>query len=469
MNMANDKNFIAKLIFEMKDYIVPVIGEDAFIVKSDSGQEQTLLEFVMEHFANIGICSSDEAVKWSRMGYYGLTLLQKRYDGLPAFDGLVRNLINEASGRLSVKKYIIDFIDEFKFPLIITTNPFEILENSLSVPYKSVYFRPDNNLREENIHDSDRTVYHIFGQAGMNGRWVYNEYELLYFMRHINKCSVNDSSLMQYLTEHGCQLMFLGSILPDWTFRLLMFPLQEDTINRSNLCNRRNSKRVFGYWLDPRTESDAFENFLCDMDYQSETDVEKILSLSVDEMRQRNNSIKILENIDRDFDVFVSYASEDEDIAKKVCSAIDKTGHLAWFAPSCLRGGDRYWDVIRDAVRRSRYFVSVITGNFIRKMLDYNINEKGLHTEVNEIAVHDFLTNTSVLNKKSIPLIVEGEVYMNSSGHSKLPITASMIETISSPHYIGRGLPEILYHEHQMITVDRENVMDLVESFKRAL
>ena len=186
-------------------------------------------------------------------------------------------------------------------------------------------------------------------------------------------------------------------------------------------------------------------------------------------MRQSNNSIKILENIDRDFDVFVSYASEDEDIAKKVCSAIDKTGHLAWFAPSCLRGGDRYWDVIRDAVRRSRYFVSVITGNFIRKMLDYNINEKGLHTEVNEIAVHDFLTNTSVLNKKSIPLIVEGEVYMNSSGHSKLPITASMIETISSPHYIGRGLPEILYHEHQMITVDRENVMDLVESFKRAL
>ena len=467
--MNNDKIYMANLIFEMKDFIVPVIGEDAFIFKSDSGQECTLLEYVVNYFAERGLCNIDEVQELARMGYYGLSLLEKRYNDLPTFDNLINNLINEMSDQISIKKYILDFIDEFKFPLLITTNPFNILENTLAVHYKSMYFRPGNHFKEENIISSENTIYHIFGQARSNDRWVYNEYELLYFMRHINKCSVNDSALMQYITEHGCQLMFLGSILPDWTFRLLMFPLQEDSINKSNLCNRRNNKRVFGYWLNTHKESDAFENFLCDMDYQSEAEVEAILNMAVEQIRQKNRSIENIETEDQDFDVFVSYASEDEDIAKKICAVINITNHTAWFAPVYLRGGDSYWEVIENAVKRSRYFVSVITGNFIRKMLDYNVNEKGLHTEINEIAVRDFLRNEKTLAKKSIPIIIENEVYTNPSGHSSLPITASMIETISAPGYIGRGLPEILYHEHQMITVNRDNLMNSIELIKKAL
>lgn len=469
IHMNNDKSYMANLIFEMKDFIVPVIGEDAFIFKSDSGHECTLLEFVVNHFAEAGLCNIDEVQDLAGKGYYGLSLLEKKYNDLPTFDNLIKNLINEMSDKISIKKYILDYINEFKFPLLITTNPFNILENSLAIRYKSMYFSPENHFKEENIISSEKTVYHIFGQARSNDRWVYNEYELLYFMRHINKCSVNDSALMQYITEHGCQLMFLGSILPDWTFRLLMFPLQEDSINKLNLCNRRYNKRVFGYWLDNHKESDAFENFLSDMDYQSEAEVETILNMAVERIRKKNKNIENFETEDKDFDVFVSYASEDEDIAQKICTVINKTNHTAWFAPAYLRGGDRYWNVIENAVKRSRYFVSIITGNFIRKMLDYNVNEKGLHTEINEIAVRDFLRNEKSLAKKSIPIIIENEVYTNPNGHSSSPITASMIESISEPNHIGRGLPEILYHEHQMITINRENLMNSFDLIKKAL
>ena len=98
--MNNDKIYMANLIFEMKDFIVPVIGEDAFIFKSDSGQECTLLEYVVNYFAERGLCNIDEVQELARMGYYGLSLLEKRYNDLPTFDNLINNLINEMSDQI---------------------------------------------------------------------------------------------------------------------------------------------------------------------------------------------------------------------------------------------------------------------------------------------------------------------------------------------------------------------------------
>jgi len=61
--------------------------------------------------------------------------------------------------------------------------------------------------------------------------------------------------------------------------------------------------------------------------------------------------------------VFLSYASEDVDVARRICGALSVAGVEVWFDQSELRGGD-VWDYkIRQQIRDCALFVPIISAH----------------------------------------------------------------------------------------------------------
>ena len=61
--------------------------------------------------------------------------------------------------------------------------------------------------------------------------------------------------------------------------------------------------------------------------------------------------------------VFLSYASEDAEAAKRICDALRAGGIEVWLDTSELRGGDAWDRAIRRQIKACALFVPVISRN----------------------------------------------------------------------------------------------------------
>ena len=61
--------------------------------------------------------------------------------------------------------------------------------------------------------------------------------------------------------------------------------------------------------------------------------------------------------------VFLSYASQDAEAAKRICVALRGAGVEVWFDQSELRGGDAWDQNIRRQIKECALFIPIISAN----------------------------------------------------------------------------------------------------------
>jgi hypothetical protein len=61
--------------------------------------------------------------------------------------------------------------------------------------------------------------------------------------------------------------------------------------------------------------------------------------------------------------VFLSYASQDAEAAKRICDSLRAAGIEVWFDQSELRGGDVWDRQIRQQIHDCRLFIAVVSAN----------------------------------------------------------------------------------------------------------
>jgi TolB-like protein/tetratricopeptide (TPR) repeat protein len=79
--------------------------------------------------------------------------------------------------------------------------------------------------------------------------------------------------------------------------------------------------------------------------------------------------------------VFLSYASQDTDVAQRICTALRGAGIEVWFDQSELRGGDAWDRKIREQIHDCRLFIPVISANSERRDEGYFRREWSLAVE----------------------------------------------------------------------------------------
>lgn len=319
------RRIIISDMVKKRNSIIPVIGEDTIVYKDKgTGKEIPFQEFIFNEFQkkypHVDVSDSD-SVSMKERGYYGLSLMSQYYERRFLDD--IMDFVNENRSCIMLKDEVFDFLVTFNFSIIITSVCFDIIEQQLKgkiESFKSIWY--SLNKDNKSLLADKRCIYHIFGQAKDCSNWVYDENSLLTFLLSNNDKDCRAKGLTDFLKNNGKILLVLGCNLPNWLFRFLWQPTQIE--------NNDNFRKSHGFWINKEKPEDSFENFLKKMHFSADEQVKEILVEATNLLKTEIEPSPPIEP-EEDFDVFISYASEDRQIAPAIFEALKNINVNAWF------------------------------------------------------------------------------------------------------------------------------------------
>lgn len=368
-------------IFDYRDIIVPVIGDNCFVYNSGNG-EIPLQEFIVNTLTDGKMISEDLLAQMKTRGYYGLTLLKKHCYPYPSketqdskFKLGYKRAIEGNKSNIHLNEMIKAFLQSFRFPVIVTTNCFKLIESELPF-YESVSF-PSLDGNRENLNKNQNTVYHIFGLEANGAEWVTGEEQLLSFVHRLHGDGATDLKNFINANNNKKALFVIGSNLPDWLFRFFLYPITDIANNR------------VGYFLSSSNKiEDSLANFLEEIsyDYDVNEHLEDVLQQAIalfpsPESKETNNR-RVPHN--KEYDIFISYASENNDIAFKIRDVLHNKYNLnVWLDTKQIVDGN-YEKRIIDGINNSAYFMPIVTKEYIMKHSLIGTSYKDVNDIVND-------------------------------------------------------------------------------------
>lgn len=449
ISQEETRRIIISDMVKKRGTIVPIIGDDTIVYREKkSGEEIPLQEFILREFQkkypHVEVSDTD-VISMRERGYYGLSLMSQYYERRFLDDFM--DFVNDNRSGIKLKDEVLDFLVTFNFPIIITTVCFDIIEQQLKGKiegYKSIWYR----LNKENSTLPARCVYHIFGQAKDGAKWVSDEDLLLSFLLSHNHKDFGANGLTDYLKENEKKLLALGCNLPNWLFRFLWQPTQTGRTG--------SMKTTQGYWINKEKPEDSFENFLKKKNFSADEQVKEILedatkSLQEELLREaEERSAEI--DAEEHFDVFISYASEDRQVATVIFEALRNMNVKAWFddrGKGEITPGSPYWEKIRNGIQHSAHYMPIITGKWMEKMTSTSsLKEETLMAKDWLAECRKSDSPVQLKSNYSIPVIVDGSEY------NEVKITNGYIEQFGSMNV----LPKTLFFHIDMISFDGKDL-----------
>lgn len=308
-----DIDKLASDFIDISSHIIPVIGDGAMYYNCDNDQTIPLLQYIINRFQKdfpqIQIPCNNRA------DLFILTCISHEID-TSVFEGKYVRYINDArkAKKIELDPLVLDFLTVFHFPVIITTSCFTYIEEAInkqlsSSKYKPVIYNPKDN----NSNKLDNSIYHLFGNAEDRfSDWVYNEDVLLEFLHNLHSSDHSCKNLREYIIKSKSTMMILGCDLSDWLFRFLWYRMGYPEKERT------------GYWLNNNLNIEL-SYFLKNISYSSINTVNEFLTKTTALKRKEIAEEIIYDKLDQ-YDLFISYAGEDEKIAKKLYENIQAMG-----------------------------------------------------------------------------------------------------------------------------------------------
>lgn len=429
-------------IYDYRDIIIPVIGNNCFVFNSGS-EEISLQEFVVNTLTEGKNLDQNLLVQMKTRGYYGLTLLKKHCftNKENKFKLEYKRAIDTNKDKIHLNGTIKQFLQVYQFPVVVTTSCFKLIEFELP-QYKSVSF-PSAEGNQAKLNGKQRTVYHIFGLEANGAKWVTGEEELLNFVHELHGDGATD--LKKYIkADNRMKALFvIGSNLPDWLFRFFLYPMTD--INNNEV----------GYFLSSSDSiEDSFMNFLDDIsyDYDVNANLENVLQRAtslypISDTIVANNT-RVQHN--KEYDVFISYASENRELACGIRDALhDNYGLNVWLDQKQIVDGDYEKRIIR-GIKNSAYFMPIVTKEYILKHKPIFCSYKTIEDIVNDSKLEFVQMETLIAEKHrkelqritySLPIVIPSPIGENGT------LDFDMIEKKYAESCL---LPENLFRRQQM-------------------
>lgn len=349
--------------------LIPIVGEEVFFVREGNVSTPLRSYIVERFFAKFSDkkernYSEGEIEGMKKDGYYGISMLRNAFKDISDFEFYYSTIVNEIKKEIYVHPTVASYIQTVRPPLILTTSPFKLLDDCFP-DYKSLWYYP---AEEANFKDiSVPTICHIFGKAGeCNVKWVVGEEELLDFLHAWNNGKSLDNNFISRFQEQG--LLVLGcASFPNWIFRFLWYPLGKGCVKneRGFLLGNKTALKDHSEKEEETIVSTnmSFAEFLKRINYEKYEDLYKSLNTAIEQFKQDNR-----EDIQQTHDFFISYASEDRDLAIKIKDTLKRTGLSVWLDKDRPRDLDgRYWAGIDRAIENSRYFMPIVTRHYVER------------------------------------------------------------------------------------------------------
>lgn len=431
-----------KDIFFFKDVIVPLIGDNCFVYKTDD-KEVILQDFLVDKLTEGRVNDAELLLRMKNSGYFGMNLVRKHCFDNDESEFMVEysSIIENYKKDIHLNETIKSFLQAYEFDVIVTTSIFRFIEDEMPL-YNSLCF-PSVDGNQKDIRANEKIVYHIFGLMSAGHRWVSEENELLHFVHELHGDGATD--LKNYLKADAKKkaLFVIGSSLPDWLFRFFLYPMTDF------------SKNKVGYFLSSTDEiEDSFRSFLDDIHYKYDIN-QKFENILKEATILRSSFINSNNDLDRishgkEYDVFISYASENREMAIRIEEILIKNyGLKIWLDKSQIKDGN-YEKRIVSGITNSAYFMPIVTKEYILKHKivfdEYDTVEDILNDDKLEFVQMETLIAEKHCRELqriaySLPIVVKSPI-----GRGK-ELDFNTIEN----HYAGKGiLPLNLFSKQQM-------------------
>lgn len=429
-------------IYDYRDIIIPVIGNNCFIYESGSNKK-SLQEFVVDSLAGGRIKDCELLGQMKARGYYGLTLLKKHCfsNKESKFKLEYKRVVENNKDKIHLNRTVKSFLQAYRFPVIVTTSCFKLIESEL-IEYMPVSY-PSFAGNRGKLNGEQKTVYHIFGLEANGAKWVTGEEELLNFVHELHGDGATD--LKRYIkADNKMKALFvIGSNLPDWLFRFFLYPMTDISSNE------------VGYFFSSTDIiEDSFMNFLDDIsyDYDINTNLENVLQRAT-ELCPNTDLIQAVTNRaphGKKYDIFISYASENRELASYIKDVLHNNyGLNVWLDQKQIVDGD-YEKRILKGIEDSAYFMPIVTKEYILKhrpvfnsykTIDDIVNDSKLEFVQMETLIAEKLRKELQRISYSLPIVMPSPIGENGT------LDFDMIENNYAKSLV---LPASLFRRQQM-------------------
>lgn len=356
-------------IFENRENIVPVIGENCFFY-GEGASRKPLQDFIVEEMIekkNMPICSLPIKAMKGR-GYFGLSLCRQQlgFARDEEFLKCYKSIIKEHKSNIHLDETVKNFLMAYNFHLIVTTCCFDFIETEMPWYKSKIYVAANGANNKEEINPNEYIVYHIFGMANGAYRWAWDEESLLYIIHCHHNSDYASNGLYRHLFpdpnsgQTYKSLLVMHSNLPDWLFRFFLYPLAY------------KEQWSSGIYLNSTDVGDAslknfIERVIC-FDVAG-NEVDSILSDATELIPMVSEENKERVSHGMQYDIFISYANEDVSIAKEIRAILESRFKLhIWLD---IEGGiedGAYPERMKYGIENSAYFMPLITASYMSKL-----------------------------------------------------------------------------------------------------
>lgn len=499
--MNEELEALVKEVIKKQDRIIPIIGDDCFVGYIEDGKTRTLVslqQWIAEKL--LGADSTRDIINKIRVeGYRGLDILFEEYkrryedDGFVSYKETIECGIED--GQLHLRDDVKNFLLAGKFEVIATTCPFHIIENEITfgkMKYNVSSFAPISLTKGSKSEATLMlpSIYQIFGDC--DGEFVASEEDLLKFLHYLNQTDTEKgfgaSQLVKYIKDKGQDNKGLGllmpigcSNLPNWLFRFLWYPFSQDRLIG------RDKNNQGGVWPKHSTDEDfykflrkyRFRTFSTDVLNEDTAAGDPVLIRLTQEFQSKkdslenyvSNELQVKWEETDEWDLFISYASEDVNVAERVYDILTKRcGKKVWMDNrGNIRVGDEYWAAIQHGIEHSRKFVFIITNSYLGKAIEKNhryesgeIAPTGVYQEIEKIK-QLFLSKKMDGQKGYIfPLIIEGTTvtYTDYNGnlHENERLEAGVLEKLPRFKEYEMLQTDVLFYHIQDVVCDVDDL-----------
>lgn len=298
-----------------------------------------------------------------------------------------------------------------KFKIILTTSFDNIAYTILKKIYgektvSELTYERGTNKQDISQETDKKIIYHLFGKACYERKgFVLTEDDLLEYIHYWMDQNYRPKLLSNILSDK--YILVIGCSYPDWLFRFFFHSLKFTSIQNSE---KKDNGLLADHDLDPELIS-----FLRRMQTNIHDDAINFINELCErwEKRKTNNPANTdFEKIEDSFgeEAFLSYASEDYDIAVEIAKTFENLGLKVWFDKINLESGDKYEKKIRDKINKSKTFIPILSpntenkdgGRFFRKEWKWAKDAEEAHFGTEDNFIRPILIGGFVMNEQHV-------------------------------------------------------------------
>lgn len=380
-NKLEERNWELLIDAVDKERVVPIIGDEFFYIIED-GKEVSIHDFIIgklvQKFNNVNESYLDYSTINDVIELENYINLKVRFNNIQTDIYYEIHEILRAP-QILVRESLKQLLKLNKFPLILTTTFIPRLNEILTqegYTYRIIEYTKSTepDISPTMICGHTPTIYHMFGKCGKSKKsYMVTEEDLIEYMHHWHDTDSRPPYLTKYLSDKF--LLVLGCNYPNWLFKFFWYAVRNFRLipKVDNIDERMNVMQAV-VSIDKERKDAELERFLsrihtsiydCSVKFIDDLTAHwnnYISSISPDDIDNKAETSMA----DDEIDIFISYASEDLEIAKKVAEMLTSLGAKLWFDKDGLKLSDKFEVEITNAIKKAKRFMPLLSENTLK-------------------------------------------------------------------------------------------------------